>query len=82
MKKYFEQYQAPDFAYWALLEIETLVKEHDQFCSYENEAATGNLILHGSGIKIIVPIFNDRVFNEISNEERKRAIDKKVKPYW
>ena len=68
LRKYFEQYDAPDFAYWALLNYETINCDDLKFCSYEIEDETNNLILTGGEIKLFIPPPYDNVIDEDGNE--------------
>ena len=55
LKRYFNQYDAPDFAYWALLEYETLANFDTTSCCYEIDSVSKNMVLSVSDIKIIIP---------------------------
>jgi hypothetical protein len=68
LRKYFEQYDAPDFAYWALLRYETINADDIKSCSYEIEDETHNLILHGREIKLFIPPPYDNVYDEDGEE--------------
>lgn len=69
LKKYFKRYDAPDFAYWALLEYETLDKYDTTNCSYEIEKESKNMILTSSDIIIIIPHPYYNIFGEDENGE-------------
>ena len=69
LKIYFEKYDAPDFAYWALLRYETLAKYDTTFCSYEIDKVSKNMILTASDIKIIIPHPYYNIFGEDENGE-------------
>jgi hypothetical protein len=68
LRKYFEQYDAPDFAYWALLHYKTIHSDELGWCSYEIEDVTNNLILHGVEIKLFIPPPYDNVIDEDGND--------------
>jgi hypothetical protein len=67
LKKYFEQYDAPDFAYWALLQYETLENYDTTHCSYEIDEITRNMVLSTSDIKIIIPQPYNNLIGEDEN---------------
>lgn len=66
LKKYFEKYEDTDFAYYTLLEYETLEKEDTSSCIYELEKSTNNLVLFASNLKIIIP----RPYENLVGEDR------------
>jgi hypothetical protein len=68
LRKYFEQYDGPDFAYWALLRYETINGDDLRWCAYEIEDETNNLILHGGEIKLFIPPPYNNVVDEDGNE--------------
>jgi hypothetical protein len=67
LKKYFNQYDAPDFAYWALLEYETLANFDTTSCCYEIDSVSKNMVLSVSDIKIIIPHPYYNIFGEDEN---------------
>jgi len=69
LKRYFNQYDAPDFAYWALLEYETLAKFDTTSCCYEIDNVSKNMVLSVSDIKIIIPHPYYNIFGEDENGE-------------
>jgi hypothetical protein len=68
LSKYFEQYDAPDFAYWALLHYETINGDDSSWWAHEIEDETNNLILHGGEIKLFIPPPYDNVIDEDGND--------------
>ena len=69
LKRYFNQYDAPDFAYWALLEYETLANFDTTSCCYEIDNVSKNMVLSVSDIKIIIPHPYYNIFGEDENGE-------------
>ena len=69
LKRYFNQYDAPDFAYWALLEYETLANFDTTSCCYEIDNVSKNIVLSVSDIKIIIPHPYYNIFGEDENGE-------------
>jgi hypothetical protein len=67
LKRYFNQYDAPDFAYWALLEYETLANFDTTSCCYEIDSVSKNMVLSVSDIKIIIPHPYYNIFGEDEN---------------
>jgi hypothetical protein len=63
--KYFEQYEASDFAYWSLLEYETLKEFDTQSIAYEVDS---NLVLYAKETKIIIPPPYEYIIDEEGNE--------------
>jgi len=55
LKKYFERFDASHWAYWNLLEYETLKIEQSSFFCYEIDKTSNNLALLAGDIKIIIP---------------------------
>ena len=69
LKRYFNQYDAPDFAYWALLQYETLANFDTTSCCYEIDNVSKNMVLSVSDIKIIIPHPYYNIFGEDENGE-------------